>query len=263
MFSVIRAVLLRPLAIQEPSRVVYLQEQWRDIFPGLSVGNFADVQQNTSFTSLCASNNASFNLATQENPERVEGEIATANYFATFGIQPLAGRVFTADEDRPGSSQVVVISERLWRVRFHADPVIIGQALRINGLLYTMLGVMPKRFDPLLENSDLWVPAAYTPQQLADHDNHYLSVIGRLKPGVKLDAAQSELNVIAHRLQQQYPIDDSDRGFRLTPLSTSLLGDRQLTFLLDVLSQHTWDSKDTVQENQQELTLLDFKDLRN
>ncbi|MGA7931766.1 MAG: ABC transporter permease [Candidatus Sulfotelmatobacter sp.] len=230
MFSVIRAVLLRPLAMQEPSRVIYVQEQWRDIFPGLSVGNFVDVQQqSTSFASLGASNNASFNLATRETPERVEGEIATANYFATFGIQPLAGRVFTTDEDKPGHSQVVVIGERLWRGRFHADPAIAGQALRINGLLYTVIGVMPKRFDPLLENSDLWVPAAYTPQQLADHDVHYLSVIGRLKPGVKLDAAQSELNVIAQRLQQQYPIDDKDRGFRLAPLSTVLLGDQQLT----------------------------------
>jgi putative ABC transport system permease protein len=133
MFSVIRAVLLRPLAMQDPSRVIYLQEQWRDILPGLSVGNFDDVkQQSTSFASLCASDNASFNLATRETPERVEGEIATANYFATFGIQPLAGRVFTADEDKPGHSQVVVISERLWRARFHADPVMIGQALRIN-----------------------------------------------------------------------------------------------------------------------------------
>jgi putative ABC transport system permease protein len=230
MFSVIRAVLVRPLAMQEPSRVIYVQEQWRDIFPGLSVGNFADVQQqSTSFASLSASNNASFNLATRETPERVQGEIATANYFATFGIQPLAGRVFTTDEDKPGHSQVVVISERLWRARFHADPAIIGQALRINGLLYSVIGVMPKRFDPLLENSDLWVPAAYTPQQLADHDDHYLSVIGRLKPGVKLDRAQSELNVIAQRLQQQYPIDDKDRSFRLTSLSTALLGDQQLT----------------------------------
>jgi len=230
MFSVIRAVLLRPLAMQEPSRVMYVQEQWRDIFPGLSVGNFADVQeQSTSFASLCASNDASFNLATRETPVRVEGEIATANYFATFGIQPLAGRVFTTEEDKPGHSQVVVISERLWRARFHRDRVIIGQSLRINGLLYTVIGVMPKTFDPLLENSDLWVPAAYTPPQLADHDDHYLSVIGRLKPGVKLDAAQSELNVIAQRLQQQYPIEDKDRGFRLTRLSTSLLGDRRLT----------------------------------
>jgi putative ABC transport system permease protein len=228
-FSVIRAVLLRPLAMQEPSRVMYVREQWRDIFPGLSVGNFADVQQqSSSFASLCASNNASFNLATRETPERVEGEIATANYFATFGIQPLAGRVFTRDEDTPGHSQVVVISERLWRARLHADRAIVGQGLRINGLFYTVIGVMPKSFDPLLENSDLWVPAAYTQQQLADHDDHYLSVIGRLKPSVTPDAAQSELNVIARRLQQQYPVDDKDRALRLTPLATLLLGDRQL-----------------------------------
>jgi putative ABC transport system permease protein len=230
MFSVIHAVLLKPLAIQDPSHVMYVQEQWRDMFPGLSVGNFADVQQqSTSFASLCASNNASFNLATQVAPERVQGEITTASYFATFGIQPMAGRVFTADEDKPGNSQVVVISERFWRARFHADSSMVGQALRLNGLLYTVIGVMPKTFDPLLEKTDLWVPAAYTPQQLADHDDHYLSVIGRLKPGVKLGAAQSELNLVAQRLQQQYPIDDKDRGFRLTPLSTSLLGDRQLT----------------------------------
>ena len=91
---------------------------------------------------------------------------------------------------------------------------------------------MPKTFDPLLQKSDLWIPAAYTAQQLADHDLHYLSVVGRLKPGVKLAVAQSELNVIAQRLQQQYPMDDKDRGLRLTPLATALLGDQQLTLRL-------------------------------
>ncbi len=128
-FSVVNAVLLKPLAMQDPSRVVYMQEQWRDIFPDLSVGNFADLRrQSTSFTKPCASNNASFNLATEDAPERVHGEIATADYFATFGVQPIAGRVFTADEDKPGHGQVVVISERLWRTRLHADPAIVGQA---------------------------------------------------------------------------------------------------------------------------------------
>jgi putative ABC transport system permease protein len=229
-FSVVNAVLLKPLAMEDPSRVVYVQEQWRDLFPGLSVGNFVDArQQSTSFANLCASNNASFNLATQETPERVNGEIATANYFATFGIQPIAGRVFAADEDKPGHSEVTVISERLWRTRLHGDPAIIGQVVRMNGLPYSVIGVMPKTFDPLLQNSDVWVPAAYTPRQLADHDNHYLSVIGRLKPGVKPSAAQSELNVIAQRLQQQYPIDDKERGLRLTPLAAALLGDQELT----------------------------------
>jgi predicted permease len=205
-----------------------MQEQWKGIFPGLSVGNFADVQrQSTSLTKLCASNDASFNLATSEAPERVQGEYATADYFSTFGVQPIAGRVFTADEDKPGHGQVVVISERLWRTHFHADRDVVGRALRANGVTYSVVGVMPRTFDPLLDKSDLWFPEAFTAQRLADHDNHYLNVMGRIKPGVSLSQAQSELNVIALRLQHQYPIDDKGRGFRLLPLTTALLGDER------------------------------------
>jgi len=228
-FSVMNAVLLRPLAMEDPSRVVYVQEQWRDLFPGLSVGNFTDLQQqSSSFTKLCASNNASFNLATSEAPERVEGEQATGDYFATFGVQPIAGRVFTADDDRPGRAQVVVISERLWRTHLHSASSIVGQPLRVNGAPYVVIGVMPKTFDPLLDNSDIWIPQAFTAPQLADHDNHYLNVMGRLKSGVPLEQAQSELGVIAARLQQKYPIDDKGRSFHAMPLTTALLGDQQL-----------------------------------
>ncbi|MGB2663858.1 MAG: ABC transporter permease [Candidatus Acidiferrum sp.] len=228
-FSVVNAVLFKPLAIEEPSHVFFVQEQWRNISPGLSVGNFVDVrQQDNLFANLCASNNGSFNLVTSETPQRVDGEIVTANYFATFGVQPIAGRVFASDEAQPGHS-VVVISERLWRNLLHADPGLLGQTLRMNGSLYTVIGVMPKMFDPLLQNSDVWVPAAYTAQQLANHDDHYLNVIGRLKPGIAPAAVQSELNVIAQRLQQQYPMEDKDRSFSMTPLATALLGDQQLT----------------------------------
>ncbi|MGB9464640.1 MAG: ABC transporter permease [Candidatus Acidiferrum sp.] len=228
-FSVVNAVLLRPLAMEEPSRVVYLQEQWQDVFPGVSVGNFADLKrQSTSFAALCASNNASFNLQTRDIPERVDGEIATADYFVTFGVQPIAGRFFTAVEDKPGQSRVVVISERLWRTKLHADPSVVGQPMRINGMPTTVLGIMPKSFDPLLSNSDLWIPAAFTPEQLADHDDHYLNVMARLKPGASRAQAQSELDVIAERLQKLYPLDDKDRGFRLQSLTTALLGDQRL-----------------------------------
>jgi putative ABC transport system permease protein len=228
-FSVVDAVLLRPLAMEDPSHVVYLQEHWKELFPGFSVGNFADVRrQSSSFANLCASNDGNFNLATADTPERLEGEMVTASYFSTFGVQPIAGRVFSSDEDIPGRSQVTVISERLWRTRFDSNPSIVGQVLHLNGLSYTVVGIMPKSFDPLLENSDIWVPAAYTPQQLADHDDHYLSVIGRLNPGVSLAAAQSELDVIAERLQRQYPMDDKERTFHATLLSTALLGDQQL-----------------------------------
>jgi putative ABC transport system permease protein len=228
-FSVVNAVLLRPLAMEDPSHVVFVQERWRDIFPGLSVGNFADLKrQSTSFADLCASNDASFNLEARELPERVDGEIATANYFTTFGVQPIAGRVFTTEEDKPGQPKVVVISERLWRTKLHADPSIIGQPMRINGLPTTVVGIMPKSFDPLLSRSELWVPAAYTAEKLADHDNHYLNVIARLKSGTSQAQAQSELNVIARWLQKQYPIDDQDRGFRLELLTTALLGDQRV-----------------------------------
>jgi predicted permease len=228
-FSVMNAVLLRPLAMEDPSRVVYLQEQWRDLFPGVSVGNFTDLQQqSTSFAKLCASHDASFNLATGEAPERVEGELVTGEYFATFGVQPIAGRAFEVDEDKRAGGQVVVISERLWRTHLHSVSSIVGQQLGINGATYVVIGVMPKTFDPLLNNSDIWIPEAFSAQQLADHDNHYLDVMGRLKSGVPLGQAQSELSVIAERLQQKYPIDDKDRGFRAMPLTTALLGDQRL-----------------------------------
>jgi putative ABC transport system permease protein len=229
-FSVVNAVLLKPLAIEEPSRVMFVQEQWRDSFPNLSVGNFADLKaQSASFAEVGASNFASFNLARDEVPERVQGELATSDYFAVCGVQPILGRVFSKQEDKPGSEQVVVISERLWRSRLHSNSQIVGHLLRINGGPYAIVGVMPKTFDPLLNESELWIPEAFTDRQLADHDNHYLDVMARLKPGVSLGQAQAELNVIATRLQQQYALDDKDRGLRATPLATTLLGDQKAT----------------------------------
>lgn len=229
-FSVVNAVLLRPLAIEDSAHVVLLQEQWKGSAGDVSVGNFNDIKkQSSSYAEVSCSHNASFNLETQGIPERVDGEIATFNYFATFGVQPVAGRVFTADEDKPGHAPVAVISERFWRTSLHADSGVMGKPIRVNGLPTTVVGVMPKSFDPLLSNSNLWVPAAFTPAQLADHDDHYLNVMARLKPGVVMAQAQSELDVIAQRLQQQYPLDDADRGFRIQPLASALLGDQRLS----------------------------------
>jgi putative ABC transport system permease protein len=232
-FSVVHAVLLQPLAMQDPSHVVLVQEHWQGLPGSVSVGNFVDLQkQSGSFSELSSSLNASFNLMVGETPERVQGELATADYFPTFGVQPVAGRVFTAEEDRPGHDKVVLISERLWRARFHAESTILGQTLWIDSAPATVIGVMPKTFDPLLLNSDIWVPAAFTPAQLAEHDEHFLNVMGRLRPGVSLAQAQSEAHVIALRLEQQYPIDDKGRDLRLTPLATILLGDQQLSLRL-------------------------------
>jgi putative ABC transport system permease protein len=232
-FSVVNAVLLRPLAIRDSSRVVLLQEQWRGSGVDVSVGNFNDVKkQSGSYTEISNSHDASFNLQTQDIPERIDGAIVTFNYFATFGVPPIAGRVFTPEEDSPGHAPVVVIGERFWRNSLHADPAIIGKAIRINGLPTVIVGVMPKSFDPLLSNSNIWIPAAFTPAQLAEHDNHYLDVMARLKPGVAMAQAQSELDIIAQRLQKQYPLDDADRSFRIQPLANALLGDQRLSLRL-------------------------------
>jgi putative ABC transport system permease protein len=229
-FSVVNAVLLRPLAIEDSSRVVLLQEQWRGSLNDVSVGNYNDIKKlSSSYREISSSNNVSFNLETQGIPERVDGEIVTSSYFLTFGVQPIAGRVFTADEDQPGHAPVVVVSERFWRTSLHADGSVIGKPIRVNGLPTTVVGVMPKTFDPLLSTSNLWVPAAFTPAQLAEHDDHYLAVMARLKPGVEMAKAQSELDVIAQRLQQQYPLDDADRSFRIQPLASALLGDQRLS----------------------------------
>ncbi|MBV8205581.1 MAG: ABC transporter permease [Acidobacteria bacterium] len=231
-FSVVDAVLLRPLAIAHPEHVVYLSEQWRNELPGFSVGNFVDIRrQSTSFENMGASASASFNIATSDTPERVEGEQVTASYWPTLGVQPMFGRVFSADEDQPGRGNVVVVSERLWRTHLRGDRGVIGQPMQINGEPMTVLGVMPSSFDPLLQRSDLWIPAAFAPQKLADHDNHYLEVVARLKPGISLAQANGELQVIARHQQQAYPIDNDARSFRARQLSSVLLGDQRLALI--------------------------------
>jgi len=232
-FSIIRAVLMNPLAMEEPRRVMVVRETWRETFASVSVGNFADVRrQSGSFANLCALNEASFNLATQDAPVRVSGELATADCFATFGVAPIAGRFFATTEDEPGRERVVLISERLWRTRLGGDLAIVGRALRINGVPHIVVGIMPKTFDPVLSGSELWIPQAFTSGQIADHDNHYLTVIARLKPSVSAEQAQSEMNLIAQRLQQAYPLDDRERGLNVRPLPELLLGDERLALRL-------------------------------
>ncbi|HKT22974.1 MAG TPA: ABC transporter permease [Terriglobales bacterium] len=230
-FSIVDAVLLRPLAMQKPDRVMLVQETWQGRGGGgLSVGNFVDLSRETSsFSSVSASAAAAFNLATEDSPERIDGELVTAEYFSTFGVAPMIGRVFTPDEDAPGHAPVAVLSESLWKTRFHSDSGILGESIQVNGAPMTVVGVMPHSFDPLLSKSLIWVPAAFTAAQKRDHDNHYLLIFGRLKDGVSLATARAELKVLAGRQAQLYPIDDKDRGFSATPLAEALLGDQRVT----------------------------------
>src|SRR5579872_2130933 len=151
-FSIVDAVLLRPLAMEKPERVMLLQEVWQGRGGGnVSVGNFADIrEQSTAFSSVSASASAAYNLSTEDAPQRISGENVTAEYFRTFGVAPLRGRVFTEAEDSLGHNAVAVISEGLWRTQFHSDPELVGKTIRVNGVPLVVLGIMPKSFDPLL-----------------------------------------------------------------------------------------------------------------
>jgi putative ABC transport system permease protein len=232
-FSIIQAVLLKPLAIQDPASVILVRETWQDGHSSMSVGNFADVRrQSASFSGMCALNDASFNLINGDTPFRVQGEMATSECFATFGVAPIAGRTFSAAEGQPGGAAVVLLSERLWRTRFGGAGDIVGRALRINGVPRVVVGVMPKSFDPLLSGSEMWLPQGFSAKQLTDHDNHYLTVVARLKPGMSVQQAQPELTMIAQRLQQDFPLDDRDRGLDVTPLTQMLLGDQRVVLQL-------------------------------
>ncbi|PYY14678.1 MAG: permease, partial [Acidobacteria bacterium] len=149
-FSIVDAVLFRPLAMADPERVMLLQEAWQGRDGGVSVGNFADLRQhNTSYSSLSSSASAAYNLATEEAPERIDGERVDAEYFHTFQVSPVLGRVFTSAEDAPGRDAVAVISERLWRTRFHEDHTLVGRAIHVNGVPLVVVGIMPRNFDPL------------------------------------------------------------------------------------------------------------------
>ena len=233
-FSAVQSVVLRPFAHADPERVTYVFERWQDGDGNVSDGNFWDwTQQTTSFEALGALYYANFNLADEESPERVLGARASHGIFKIFDARPLLGRVFTPDEDEPGRNMVVVLSERLWKRRFDADPSIIGRPMRLGGNQYTVIGVMPGTFDPTLSEEDLWVPLALTPERKAEHDEHHLVVLGLLKRDVSRERSQAEMDRVMQGLAERYPDDNKGRGARVAPMPEIVIGDyRNRLFVL-------------------------------
>ncbi len=225
-FSVLYSVILRPLPIPEPDRVVWISRTW-DGRPGgtLSVGNYTDLLAGQStLASHTAGYSAPFILGSGEQPESVRGARVTASFFTVFGVAPALGRVFTAAEDEPGGAQVVVLSHRLWTRRFGADPNVAGQSIEINAVPHTILGVMPARFD-LFENWDeLWAPAGFSPRQRADHDGSYLfHVYGRLRPSASAAQTEAAMAPTVARLREQYPDVNSSLEVHVNPLMRAVL----------------------------------------
>jgi predicted permease len=234
-FSAVNAVVLRPLPFPEPDRIAFVFNVWRGNLGSVSAGNFTDLSaEQRSFDTLTAMQYSSFNLSDGSTAERIVGTRVTASHFDVFGVRPAHGRTFRADEDQPGHEQVVVLSHRLWLRRFGADPGIVGREIRMNGLPYEVVGVMPADFDNSARLEDLWVPIAFTPARKAMHDEHYLTVIGRLAPGVSVSRAQQDVDAIVARLRVRFPKDDAALVMRVQPFTTQVVGDnrgRLLTLL--------------------------------
>jgi len=195
-FSVVDAVLLRPLPFKHPEQLVMVWENAGHLgFPRNtpSPANFLDWQkQAQSFTGMAAMSERSFNLTGVGEPERLDGRRVSANLFELLGVPALFGRTFVPDDDKPGT-HVVLLSYSLWQRRFGSDPAVIGRALTLNGGSYTVVGVMPR----LVQlpgyanvNDQLWVPIAFPSEEAAQRGNHFLEVIARMKPGVTLKQAQ-------------------------------------------------------------------------
>jgi putative ABC transport system permease protein len=233
-FSAVYSVVLRPLPFPEADRVMMVAERVPTLGVGsMSVGNFVDVRdQATSFAAIGSIYWTSFNLADQAEPERVLGAIVTGGYFNVFSARPLYGRVFGAEEDRFGGPLVVVLSHRLWARRFHGDPSVVGSKLRLNGVDHEILGVMPASFDWTRSAEELWVPAGFSPAQIAQHDEHYLTVYGRLRPGVDRRAAGTELDTIMQRLAERYPQENAQRSGALLPMYEVFVGNARERLLV-------------------------------
>ncbi len=230
-FSVVNAVLLRPLPFKNPEQLVMVWENATHLgFPKNtpSPADFLDWQrQNTVFTGMAAMAERSFNLTGVGEPERLEGRRVSANLFDLLGVPALLGRTFVQEDDRPGS-HVVLLSYSLWQRRFGSDPNVIGRAVTLNGESYTVSGVMPREVHlPGYGNwnDELWVPIAFTKEETTERGTHFLDVIARIKRGITLKQAQAEMETIAARLAQQYPRTNTRIGATVTPLHEEIVGD--------------------------------------
>ncbi|HEY9436951.1 MAG TPA: ABC transporter permease [Blastocatellia bacterium] len=234
-FSVVNAVLLRPYPYKDQDRLVWL---WETRLPEIlghnpAPANFLDWQkQNTVFERLEAINVRDFNLICGANPERVRGMVITHGFFSMLGVRPQIGRDFTLDEDRPGHSNVAILSHELWQRRFGGDPNILNQTIKLDDQQFTVIGVMPPSRGLRIRDTEIWTPIAFTAAQVQNRRGDVLNVIGRLKPEVTLEQARSEMRLIADRLANQYPDTNARWSVRIGSLMEDAVSEIRPSLLL-------------------------------
>jgi putative ABC transport system permease protein len=240
-FSVINGVLLKPLPYRAPEQLIRVFEssQRQPTFP-MSGGNFQDYRdQNSTLSGLALYTRQDLELSKDDKPEQLSALRITAGFFDLLSIQPLLGREFRREDELPDNNQVVILSYGLWQRRFGGDPGIVGQAVTLSGQPFTVVGVMPSgmqhvggdyRSMPHGETVDAWWPVALRPQ--AGRGAHFLNAVGRLKPGVSVEQALTDFNVIAQRLAKQFP--NTNQGWRIVikPLHEEIVGRTRTTLLV-------------------------------
>jgi len=231
-FSIVNAVLLRPFPYQSPEQLVMIGEGAAGA--AVSYPNFADCKDDRKIFSSTSAvrGNENFNLTGVGEPERLQGRLVSAGFLSTLGISPLLGRDFVVEDDRPGATPTTIISYGLWSRRFASDQSIIGKQITLNNQSFTVVGVAPQGFE-FEQPADVSVPIGLSADRFkARGSDPGIRVVARIKSGVALQQAQTELNVIYGRLEQQYPISNTGRRAVLTSLHESLVGDVRQPLLI-------------------------------
>ena len=244
-FSVVYAVLLRPLPYPAPDRLVELFEDNpranMPLFRVSTLNYLSWAERTTSMEALATFQGSAVTLTDHGQPERLPGSVVTASMFRVLGLPLVAGRGFRTEDERPGAQRVAVLGEALWRRRFGGDASIVGQSITLNGERHQVVGVVPGAFHEVgrtqassVDIAQVFVPLTVDPAR-ETRGNHVMRVVGRLRPGVSLDHARDEMRRIAAALEQEFPATNKDWGVRLETLYDSMLDERVRPSLLVLL----------------------------
>jgi putative ABC transport system permease protein len=231
-FSVVNAVLLRPLPFLEPDRLVLFYGSNRHIGTSGSWAvcdaDYPDWKdQSKAFGRIAAHQRRPFNLTGVGDPERLQGSVCDAELFSVLGVRPVLGRVFTEDEEQPGRDDVAVIGDKFWRSRFGSDPSAIGSIVYLDGKSRTVIGVMPSGFD-FPNQTEIWTPLVLT-TDCSNSSNH---VVARLNPGVALKQAQETAEAVFHRIAERHPRRDDDSEMTVMPLQEFVVANTRPVLLI-------------------------------
>jgi putative ABC transport system permease protein len=232
-FSVVQAVLLRPLEYPEADRLVKIRgfDKKNGTIVNLSPADFLDFRRDAKTTAEVGANGfvGLFTIGGgQGEPERVGGVNVTSGFFPALGVQPALGRVFRTDDDTPDAETTIILSDGFWRRRFGADPAIVGKSITLNARPATVIGVLPAGYRHLEINpersADIFTPYGFNPAQ-ANRGGHFIRGVARLKDSVTVEQARAEFDAIAARLERHFPVSNTNQGVVVTPLLDSMVSD--------------------------------------